>query len=251
VRNHHDKLSVFGIGRDVQPALGLSFPEAFEPDVFHLALTNGRAILIDNAREPRIVPRIPMWHREHFSNVKSFFLLPVRQRNQTVALLYGDWGGTLCAGGIGAKELEFLQHMGNEISSKLDSVAQQSGGAGITANAGDMLARKAAGEAGEIFGGGANAFSRYENGRTLPPVALLKLLRVLDRHPELLDEIRAGADQIGGQGVLQTRSSVARLSESDATKVKQKIAGDPTYAKSILSRAGVLTESGKLAKKYR
>ncbi|MBN9430122.1 MAG: type II toxin-antitoxin system MqsA family antitoxin [Burkholderiales bacterium] len=106
-------------------------------------------------------------------------------------------------------------------------------------------------EAGEIFGGGANAFSRYENGRTLPPVALLKLLRVLDRHPELLDEIRAGADQIGGQGVLQTRSSVARLSESDATKVKQKIAGDPTYAKSILSRAGVLTESGKLAKKYR
>ncbi|BDD93423.1 HDOD domain-containing protein [Pandoraea sp. XJJ-1] len=138
----------FGIGRDVQPALGLSFPEAFEPDVFHLALTNGRAILIDNAREPRIVPRIPMWHREHFSNVKSFFLLPVRQRNQTVALLYGDWGGTLCAGGIGAKELEFLQHMGNEISSKLDSVAQQSGGAGITANAGDMLARKASGTTG-------------------------------------------------------------------------------------------------------
>ena len=51
-------------------------------------------------------------------------------------------------------------------------------------------------EAGEIFGGGANAFSRYENGRTLPPVALLKLLKVLDRHPELLEEIRAGADQI-------------------------------------------------------
>jgi HTH-type transcriptional regulator/antitoxin MqsA len=46
-------------------------------------------------------------------------------------------------------------------------------------------------EASEIFGGGVNAFSRYENGKTKPPVALVKLFKVLDRHPELLDEIRA------------------------------------------------------------
>jgi HTH-type transcriptional regulator/antitoxin MqsA len=46
-------------------------------------------------------------------------------------------------------------------------------------------------EAAEIFGGGVNAFSRYENGKSKPPVALVKLLKVLDRHPDLLDEIRA------------------------------------------------------------
>ena len=46
-------------------------------------------------------------------------------------------------------------------------------------------------EAAEIFGGGVNAFSRYENGKTKPPLALVKLLKVLDRHPELLSEIRA------------------------------------------------------------
>jgi len=45
-------------------------------------------------------------------------------------------------------------------------------------------------EAAEIFGGGVNAFSRYENGKTKPPLALVKLLRVLNRHPELLCEIR-------------------------------------------------------------
>lgn len=45
-------------------------------------------------------------------------------------------------------------------------------------------------EAGEIFGGGVNAFSRYENGKTKPPLALVKLLKVLDRHPELLNEVR-------------------------------------------------------------
>jgi HTH-type transcriptional regulator / antitoxin MqsA len=45
-------------------------------------------------------------------------------------------------------------------------------------------------EAGEIFGGGPNAFSRYENGKTKPPLALVKLLKVLERHPDLLAEIR-------------------------------------------------------------
>jgi len=44
-------------------------------------------------------------------------------------------------------------------------------------------------QAAEIFGGGHNAFSRYENGRTKPPLALVQLFRVLDRHPDLLAEI--------------------------------------------------------------
>jgi len=46
-------------------------------------------------------------------------------------------------------------------------------------------------EAADIFGGGINAFSRYENGKTKPPLALVKLLKVLDRHPDLLNEVRA------------------------------------------------------------
>lgn len=46
-------------------------------------------------------------------------------------------------------------------------------------------------EAAEIFGGGVNAFSRYENGKTKPPLALVKLFKLLDRHPDLLGEVRA------------------------------------------------------------
>ena len=45
-------------------------------------------------------------------------------------------------------------------------------------------------EAAELFGGGVNAFSRYENGKTKPPLALVKLLKILDRHPDLLSEVR-------------------------------------------------------------
>ena len=46
-------------------------------------------------------------------------------------------------------------------------------------------------EASEIFGGGINAFSRYENGKTRPPLALVKLFKLLDRHPDLLNEVKA------------------------------------------------------------
>jgi len=44
-------------------------------------------------------------------------------------------------------------------------------------------------EAARVFGGGPNAFSRYESGKTKPPVALVKLFEVLKKHPHLFQEI--------------------------------------------------------------
>lgn len=46
-------------------------------------------------------------------------------------------------------------------------------------------------EAADLFGGGVNAFSRYETGKTVPPVALVALLEILDGQPELLEKVRA------------------------------------------------------------
>jgi HTH-type transcriptional regulator/antitoxin MqsA len=47
-------------------------------------------------------------------------------------------------------------------------------------------------EAAELFGGGVNAFSRYETGKVKPPLALVRLFKLLDRHPDLLAELKAG-----------------------------------------------------------
>lgn len=44
-------------------------------------------------------------------------------------------------------------------------------------------------QAGMIFGGGINAFSRYETGKAQPPKSLLLLLKLLDKYPHLLKEI--------------------------------------------------------------
>ena len=45
-------------------------------------------------------------------------------------------------------------------------------------------------EAGELIGGGPNAFSRYENGRSYPTKGVENFLRILDKHPEQIDELR-------------------------------------------------------------
>ena len=46
-------------------------------------------------------------------------------------------------------------------------------------------------DAAELFGGGAMAFSRYETGKVTPPLALVQLFKLLDKHPELLEELRS------------------------------------------------------------
>lgn len=45
-------------------------------------------------------------------------------------------------------------------------------------------------EAAQITGGGPNAFSRYEPGNARPLPAVTNLFRLLDRHPELLNELQ-------------------------------------------------------------
>jgi HTH-type transcriptional regulator / antitoxin MqsA len=44
-------------------------------------------------------------------------------------------------------------------------------------------------QAAEIFGGGPNAFSRYERGEATPLRSTSNLLRILDKHPEQLQEL--------------------------------------------------------------
>lgn len=43
--------------------------------------------------------------------------------------------------------------------------------------------------AADIFGGGVNAFSEYERGKTQASKSTVLLLKLLDKHPELLKEI--------------------------------------------------------------
>ena len=45
-------------------------------------------------------------------------------------------------------------------------------------------------ELSKVFGVGKLAFSRYERGKSQPPAPLVKLLKLVERHPDLMNEIR-------------------------------------------------------------
>ena len=75
-------------------------------------------------------------------------------------------------------------------------------------------------EAAKIFGGGPNAFSRYESGKTKPPVALVKLFKVLNKHPDLFQEIVETGD----------RATASKVSRIAASKRKRRAASRSAHA---------------------
>jgi len=52
-------------------------------------------------------------------------------------------------------------------------------------------------ELARIFGLGKVAFSRYERGETTPPAPVIKLLKLVERHPDLLPEVQDIERSIG------------------------------------------------------
>lgn len=80
----------FGFGAKIESIIPqCSFPLAFAPDVFHVALEKRVDIVIENTQAENISQRIPQWHRKIFS-CRGFLLLPVVLKNRVVGLLYAD-----------------------------------------------------------------------------------------------------------------------------------------------------------------
>ncbi|MEX0606017.1 MAG: type II toxin-antitoxin system MqsA family antitoxin [Marinobacter sp.] len=68
--------------------------------------------------------------------------------------------------------------------------------------------------AAQLFGGGRNAFSKYERGEVAQSVAMDRLIRVCRAHPDLLDELHgyAGAEK----RMINARATVVSLHEWQA-----------------------------------
>jgi len=71
-------------------------------------------------------------------------------------------------------------------------------------------------ELAEAFGVGKVAFSRYERGKTRPPAPLVKLLSLVERHPDLLIEVR---------GVGRASERVSSLTGRSTRTARKRAAG--------------------------
>jgi HD-like signal output (HDOD) protein len=80
----------FGFGAEIERIVPqCTFPLAFAPDVFHVALEKGVDIVIENTQAENLIQRIPQWYRRVIT-AKSFLLLPLVLKKQAVGLLYAD-----------------------------------------------------------------------------------------------------------------------------------------------------------------
>ncbi len=81
-------------------------------DVFNIALTKNVDLLIHDAADPAILPRIPAWYRETIA-APTFLLLPMSIRGVPVALVYADKAvaNTIA---IAERELALLRTLRNQ-----------------------------------------------------------------------------------------------------------------------------------------
>jgi HTH-type transcriptional regulator/antitoxin MqsA len=80
---------------------------------------------------------------------------------------------------------------GQRFSAEIDRQMAEAEGKSIRSTRKKLGLRQS--DAGYLFGGGVSAFSEYERGKTRPHKSVLLLLRLLDSHPELLEELRQAA----------------------------------------------------------
>jgi HD-like signal output (HDOD) protein len=107
----------FGVAKDSLPKM--AFEEAFVPDIFHLALAQGRSIFMDDTQNSKNESRIPEWHKKAFPNVRSVLLVPLQLNDRAIGLLYGNWGEQNCSS-LSDQEYEHLHSMRNMVSSAFE-----------------------------------------------------------------------------------------------------------------------------------
>jgi serine/threonine protein kinase len=102
-----------GFGPDAdRVAAAFRFPLGGVADVFNIALGKGVDLLIHDAAEASILPRIPDWYRKAI-DAPTFLLLPMVIRSAPVALIYADRDAANAIV-VSDKELALLRTLRNQ-----------------------------------------------------------------------------------------------------------------------------------------
>ncbi len=103
----------FGLGEGIEElSRRFRVPLPPGPDIFGLALGQGRDIVITDSTDPRLSGRLPAWYRERV-NAPSFVVLPILVNKKPIGLLYAD---QLAPGllDLGKKEASLLMTLRNQ-----------------------------------------------------------------------------------------------------------------------------------------
>jgi HD-like signal output (HDOD) protein len=97
LRNRRDGryTAKIGLGEGAKAMLpSLSFDDAYEPNVFHAALSNDRVIFIENAQDPKFASKLPAWWHGTLKSARCFVVIPLCAGGHPAGFIYGDWDDT-------------------------------------------------------------------------------------------------------------------------------------------------------------
>lgn len=101
-----------GFGPDAKTLMPtLAFAAAYEPHVFHAALSRDVAIYIDDAQAPALADKIPHGWRTTMSDVRSFLLVPLTVQGRPFGLLVGAWDRQTSVSRVTAEEMAPVNEM--------------------------------------------------------------------------------------------------------------------------------------------
>ncbi len=124
VRNRRDNkyAARMCLGEGVREHLpAMHFADAYEPNVFHAALSSDRVIFIENAGDPKFAAKLPAWWRDTLSDARSFVIFPLCSNGQPTGFLYGDWDDSFPAINLSPTEFSLL----NDIRSMVVRAAER------------------------------------------------------------------------------------------------------------------------------
>jgi len=114
VRNRKDNTysAKISFGEGTRELLaGMTFDDAYEPNVFHAALNSDRVIFIENARDAKFAAKLPLWWKSSLSEARSFVILPLSANGQPAGFLYGDWDDSFPPISLSQTEFSLLNDM--------------------------------------------------------------------------------------------------------------------------------------------
>jgi eukaryotic-like serine/threonine-protein kinase len=80
----------FGLGPEIDTRVKkLSFPVAYAPDVFHVAMEKNLDIIISDTADPKIADKLPDWYRNGIG-APTFMLFPLIVKGKQFGMVYAD-----------------------------------------------------------------------------------------------------------------------------------------------------------------
>uniref|UniRef100_Q07J16 Transcriptional regulator, XRE family n=1 Tax=Rhodopseudomonas palustris (strain BisA53) TaxID=316055 RepID=Q07J16_RHOP5 len=120
--------------------------------------------------------------------------LPMVRDTRPMTITYKGQSATIAMPGWYCDESGESIHTGDDMQVSDEALRDLKNKADILDGAEIRRIRKKIGltqrEAGAIFGGGPNAFQKYEQGSVTVSKAMSNLLRVLEKHPEEVEELK-------------------------------------------------------------